>query len=142
MHPERRPIPDRSPEALEARLRALPPPPVPTGLEARLLAAIPAARPRRPRRWAVWFGGALAAACLLAALARYGRPGPGQVPRPAGSGLAAHGVPRPEEEPHGSAAWWQARRVLDEREIPPFAWPLSETSTLRVSIAIPPDPLN
>jgi hypothetical protein len=142
MHAERRPNPGHTPEALEARLRALPPPPVPTGLEARLLAAIPAAGTRRPRRWAVWVGGALAAACLLAALAWFGLPGPGAVPRPAGSGLAAHGVPRPEEGPDRSAACWQARRVLDEREIPPFAWPLPETSTLQVSTAIPPDPLN
>jgi hypothetical protein len=140
MHAERCPNPDHFSEALEARLRSLPLPPVPTGLEARLLAAIPAARPRRCRRWAVRVGGALAAACLLAALAWYGRPG--LVPRPAGSDLAAHGVPRPEEGPGRSAAWWQARRVLDEREIPPFAWPLPRTSALRVSTAIPPDPLN
>ena len=71
MHPQKRPGPDRSPEGLEARLRALPPPPVPAELEARLLAAIPAPRRRRP----IWAGvvGVLAAACLLAALAWRGR---------------------------------------------------------------------
>ena len=41
MQPQRRPNSDRSPESLEARLRALPAPPVPSDLEARILAAIP-----------------------------------------------------------------------------------------------------
>ena len=39
---QRRPNSDRSPESLEARLRALPQPPIPSELEARILAAIPA----------------------------------------------------------------------------------------------------
>ena len=38
---QRRPNSGRSPESLEARLRALPQPPVPGDLEARILAAIP-----------------------------------------------------------------------------------------------------
>ena len=71
---EKRPKPDGSPESLEARLRALPQPPVPAGLEARLLAAIPAKMPAPRQRWAVRVGvvsavGEVAAACLLAVLA-------------------------------------------------------------------------
>jgi len=77
---QRRPNSDRSPESLEARLCALPQPPIPVGLEARILAAIPA-RPSNndelprlarsgSRRWRliVWAGAsvAAAAACLLA----------------------------------------------------------------------------
>ncbi len=42
---QRRPNSDRSLESLEARLRALPQPPIPGELEARILAAI---RPERP----------------------------------------------------------------------------------------------
>src|SRR5690242_7462697 len=63
----------RSLEALEARLRHLPPPPVPGDLECRLISAIPVAQqlalPDR-RRWIVWAGlaGALAAACVFVAL--------------------------------------------------------------------------
>jgi len=75
MHPERRPNAGRSPESLEARLRALPQPPVPADLEARLLATIPAAILIPQRRWGVWVGalGALAAACLVVVLAWPGR---------------------------------------------------------------------
>ena len=76
MHPERRPSP--SPESLEARLRALPQPPVPAGLEA----------PIRP--------------------------------------------------PDG-AAWWLARRDLDEAETPAFAWPLEEAPPVTVATALSPD---
>src|SRR4051794_27832534 len=70
MHPEQQPNPSPSLEALEARLRALPAPPAPADLEARLLARIPAKKPAKPWRRAAWIGivGALAAACLLAAL--------------------------------------------------------------------------
>src|SRR5260370_22901790 len=67
---------DQSLESLEARLRALPPPPVPGDLETRLLSAIPAEMPTweqgsgSRRRWMVWVGlaGALAAACWLIVL--------------------------------------------------------------------------
>jgi WD40 repeat protein len=84
MHSERRPKPDRSPESLEARLRALPRPHVPAGLEARLLATIPADRPIPRRRRAAWIGavGTLAAACLLAVLVWPRRSGKVPVPSP------------------------------------------------------------
>jgi hypothetical protein len=61
-------------DALADRLRGLPEPPVPAGLEARLLAAIPAAgvfvpRPRRQLRWG-WLplAGVLTAAAVLLAI--------------------------------------------------------------------------
>jgi hypothetical protein len=72
-------------DALAARLRGLPEPPVPAGLEARLLAAIPgggapAPGPRPPRRWGrLLLGGAAAAAAVLLAflLANFfGKTGP------------------------------------------------------------------
>ena len=85
MQPHRRPDPDRSPDSLESRLRALPRPPVPADLEARILAAGPARasnampRPARAsRRWHLAVGVAaslaVAAACLLALRSW---PGPG-----------------------------------------------------------------
>jgi hypothetical protein len=138
MHPERRPNPDRSPEALEARLRALPPPPVPADLEARLLAAIPAKRPSA-RRWAVWAGvvGALAAACLLAVLGWPRRPARAPVPGPETRESAHKVPPRPAEE-DGIAALREARRVEDGGEPAPFTWPLDETP-VGVSTSIPPE---
>ncbi len=60
-----RPDHDETLDALADRLRRLPPPPVPEGLEARLLAAIPAAPRRRVRLARSW----IAAAVLLAAAA-------------------------------------------------------------------------
>jgi hypothetical protein len=129
MHPERPPSPDRSPEELETRLRALPPPPVPAGLEARLLAAIPGQLPVPRRRWAVWAGvaAALAAACLLAVLAwRRERNDP---------------VPGPDTGPSArvAPAWPETRRVQEGADLPPFSWPLEETSPLKASTSIPPD---
>src|SRR5262249_1259227 len=52
----------------ETRFRALPPPPLPDGLEERLLAAIPAALPKRHRSpWLLRIGAMAVAACLLVA---------------------------------------------------------------------------
>jgi hypothetical protein len=138
MHPET-PSAGRPPEKLEARLRALPPPPVPDGLEARLLAAVPAQRPAPRRRWAVWVGlAAAAAACLLAFVAWLGRDGKGPAPRPE---LPERVEEAPARPPDG-AAWWLARRDLDEAETPAFAWPLEETPPVTVAAAISPDLLN
>src|SRR5262245_35735495 len=101
MPPERRPSTDRSPEALEARLRALPRPPVPDGLEARLLAGVPAALPVPRRRWPIWAGAAaaLAAACLLAVLAWPGRHGKDPAPTPGASKSARQVPARPPDDP-------------------------------------------
>jgi hypothetical protein len=143
MHSEQRPNPDRSPEALEARLHALPQPPVPAGLETRLLAAIPAKLPSPRRSWAVRVGVAgVLAACLLAFLAWLGRDGKGPVPRspstePEITSLPA--TPRPPDDNAGVAVWLETRRVLEGGEPPAFAWPLEETPPLTVSTAIAPD---
>ncbi|HEV3259690.1 MAG TPA: hypothetical protein VG013_22675 [Gemmataceae bacterium] len=147
MHPERRPNPDRSPESLEARLRALPQPPVPADLEARLLATIPAEMPIPQRRWAVWVGavGALAAACLLAVLAWPERDDKHGALRP-GTREPVRRVPVPSPEKSEDSAriagWVAARRVLDGAETPTFTWPLEETTPIRVSSSIPPDLLD
>jgi hypothetical protein len=140
MHPERRPNPDRSAESLEARLRALPQPPIPGGLEARLLAAIPLKR-RSRRRWLVLVGvaSALAAACLLAVFARPGRNGTNRVPGPPAEEIAEQGTPRLPDDSAGITAWSQTRRVLDGAEPPPFTWPLSETPPFTATSA--PDDL-
>jgi hypothetical protein len=141
MHPERRPSPDRSPEGLEARLRALPPPPVPAGLEARLLATIPAKLSTPPRRWPMWVGvvGALAAACLLAVFAWRGRDRHDPAPDP-GTRPFVHEVPPPSpDDSTRIAVRPEARTDLEGAELPPFSWPLEETSPLRASTPIPPD---
>jgi hypothetical protein len=144
MHPERRPNPDRSPEALEARLRALPQPPVPADLEARLLATIPLELPLPPRRWAVWVGAAaaVAAACLLTVLAWLGRDGKNPVLSPATIASAYRVTPRPPDDSATIAPWLEARRALDEAKVPTFTWPLEEKSPMRVSISIPSDLLD
>ncbi len=140
MHPERRPSPGRSPESLEARLRALPQPPVPEGLEARLLAAVPARVPT-PRRWAVraLVAGALAAACLLAALAWPRRDGQPPGPAPAKQEAARTVTPQPPQPPPGVAAWARAGRDPERAELPPFTWPLGEAPPATLAAAISPD---
>jgi ferric-dicitrate binding protein FerR (iron transport regulator) len=143
MHPDRRPNPDRSPEALEGRLRALPQPPVPAGLEARLLASIPAARSISRRRWVVLAGaaGVLAAACLAAVIAWQGSDGKNAT-TPGTRDSAQLVTPKPPHDSSGIASWREARRVLDGSEIPAFAWPLEERSPITVFTSIPPDLLD
>lgn len=150
---QRRPNSDRSPESLEARLRALPQPPIPSELEARILAAIPARSanndelPRlarsASRRWrlTVWAGAsvAAAAACLLAvrfwpepadqhtAPILLADPGSTKFPRQA--------TPRPQSD----SPWFMAHQDLVETEMPTFIWPIQEKSPLMVSTALRPD---
>jgi hypothetical protein len=126
MHLENRP----TPEALEARLRALPSPPVPGGLEARLLAGIPAEVPIARRRWPVWVGvgAAAAAACVLAVLAWLGHDKGISLPDPQPSELVHKDTPRLPDE-----------FVAPPEIVPTFHWPLEDTSPLTVSIAIPPE---
>src|SRR5262249_48766114 len=131
-------------EALAARLRALPQPPVPADLEARLLATIPAAMPGPRRRRAVWVGvgGALAAACLLAILAWSGHDREKPVPNPPTSASAFQAPSRPPDGSAGSPDWLEARRNPDGPDMPPFTWPLEEKSAFKVSTSIPPDLLD
>ena len=58
-------------DAMAERLRGLPAAPVPAGLEAKLLATIPARLGPRPRRRAPWLLVAAAAAVLLAFVLGY-----------------------------------------------------------------------
>ncbi len=145
MHPKQ----DRSAESLEARLRALPPPPVPSDLEARLLAAIPASAPsavRRSqllqRRWLIWagVGGALAAASLLVVLfwPKSSREDLNRIK----AGFANQDTPRPPHDSPDIAHVQFARQVRDDTALPPFTWPIEETTPLTASISIPSDLLN
>jgi hypothetical protein len=143
MRSERRPNPDRSLESLEARLRALPKPPVPADLEARLQATIPAKLPIPPRDWVLWVRvvGAMAAACLLAVLAWPGRDGKSPVSTPPTSQPTDPVAPRQPVDSAKIAAWRIARQGLDE-EMPAFTWPLAGTELMRGSTSIPPDLLD
>jgi hypothetical protein len=144
MHPEKRPNPDRPLEALEAQLRALPQPPIPADLEARLLATIPAELSRPQRRWGVWVGvlGTLAAACVLAVIA-WPRPN-AEHPIPSSKRIASapQAIPRPPVDSAGIASLRASRPIVDEAEPPTFTWPLPEPSPLRFSNSIPPDLLD
>ncbi len=147
MLPQRRPISDRSSESLEARLRALPPPPVPVDLEARLLAAIPAetshkmprvARGFGRRRLLAWAGAAagLAAVCLLAVLLRPGPVIKKSVPRVVLKTENKATRPIKSGQPGDAltiTSWLEARRNLDSPESPQFTWPIQEQSPLMVS---------
>jgi hypothetical protein len=120
-------------EELEQRLRALPEPPVPEGLEARLLAAIPAdvvCVPRWRRPALLWGAAAALAACLVIALLSWPRrPDPGP---PA----FAHIEPRPaidqprtnQEAPVERPSGMSAGAV--EVAARPFVWPVDGTMTL------------
>jgi hypothetical protein len=142
MLPRRLPKWDRSPESLEARLRALPQQPVPADLEARLLGAIPAGEsketPRRslasrPWRLAVCAGAAavMAAACLLAV-----RTWPRSETKTTlqnAQGVAVNSEKAaPDQAGYflGSTSWLAVRRDPDGAEREPFSWPIQEKSPL------------
>jgi hypothetical protein len=157
MQPQRRPNSGRSLESLESRLRALPPPPVPGHLEARLLAAVPAepsnAMPRwerdvRTRRLAVWAGTAVAvaAACLLAVRLWPGLDWKVTVPssvRNPEKWQTPHQVTRqPSGESLNITSWIKAQPDLDGTARPPFTWPIQEKSPLMVLTSRRPDLLD
>jgi hypothetical protein len=137
---DRYPKPDRFAESLEERLRALPQPAVPAGLEARLLATIPAEPAMPRRRWVVRGGmlGALAAACLLAILAWHGQTDQARVSSRPTSKPVRNIARRPPVD-STDLAWLLSRRALDNPEPPAFAWPVRETTPIRLSTPIPPD---
>ena len=150
---QRRPSSDRSLESLEARLRALPQPPIPSELEARILAAIPArpsnndelrhGRSSASRRWrlTVWAGAsvAAAAACLLAVRfwpePDHQHTAPILVADPGSTESARQATPRPQSD----SPWFMAHQDLVETEMPTFTWPIQEKSPLMVSTALRPD---
>ncbi len=140
MHPERRLNPQRSPEALEEKLRALPQPSVPDGLESRLLAGIPASLPARRRRWPVWVAavGVVAAACVLVVLVWSGRdrkePGRsvdnGETVRKESPQRSIH----PEEN---NPPLPRLGRDLDAENLPAFTWPIPESSPETILTSLP-----
>jgi hypothetical protein len=141
MHSNRRPDPNRSPEALEARLRALPQPRIPAALKARLLATAPPVKPLPRERWA-------ARAVVLAVTSAAGvmivlnwRPQhEGELLRsPAASEPRRHDIERPSFESTSIASLRTDHRLLDEQNPPAFTWPLDASATLRASISIPAD---
>ena len=163
MPPERSEKP--GPESLEARLRRLPPPPVPADLESKLLAAIPVGvssgaasgvalaprvlpaltQPGSPGRWVRWIGGvsALAAACLLIVLVWPKRDGQKPMPGPKVDRSVASG-PANSVSPQSSqdTPWLQARRAPDDLKLAPFTWPIEETRPMTVASSIPGDLLD
>jgi hypothetical protein len=157
MRSQRRPRSDRSPESLETRLRALPQPPVPSDLEARLLAVISV---RTPNQWplsvraslgwrlAVWAGAsvAVAAGCFLAV--RFW-PGPGDqnvargtIPNAVSTDRAPQLTHRQAGESLWTTPWLRAQQELDGTDLPTFTWPIQEKSPLMVSTALRPDLLD
>jgi hypothetical protein len=144
MRSDERPNPDRSPEALEARLRALPQPPVPAHLEALLLATVPGAKPISPRRRAVRaiVLGLASAACVMAVLARRPPHGKDHPTIPVPGEPAQQDVRRLAFESTSIAAWRVDPRLLDEEKLPAFTWPLDETAIPRASTSIPADLLD
>jgi hypothetical protein len=152
MLPQRRPNSDRSGESLEARLRALPPEPIPGDLEARLLAAIPVQASneiprlaRTARRLAVWAGAAaaVAAACLLAVVLWPGtgvkNPVHSLVAKSEKRQLARQDTSKRSGDSRSIMPWLEIRRDPDGTEMPTFTWPVQEESPLMVSTSIPPD---
>jgi hypothetical protein len=148
MLPQRRPISDRSSESLEARLRALPPPPVPVDLEARILAAIPAEPPNKMPRvargfgrrpLAAWAGAAavVVAVALLAVLLRRGPDTEKNTPNVVSNTQNTKAARQVKTQQPGYAlgvtSWLRARRDLDPAESPLFIWPIQEKSPLMVS---------
>ncbi|MGH7140482.1 MAG: hypothetical protein ACREHD_32510 [Pirellulales bacterium] len=109
---------------------------MPADLERRLLAAIPthrsvAQRPSLTWRSLAWTGGcaALAAACLLAFLARSWS----DAQRPAADrGTPRRLAPAPNTESH-AIAWGRTRPIFDSSKPPKFAWPLAGVSSIAAS---------
>jgi hypothetical protein len=158
MLPRRLPNSDRSSESLEAWLLDLPKPPVPSDLEARILAAIPArsAAYQMPRlgasalrrRLVLWASASIAAAaaCLLAVrfwpepVDRNSAHDVVVTPSPTGPGQQ-----RTHRQP-GESLWTtpllKAGQELEGTEMPTFSWPVQEKSPLLVSTAVTRDLLD
>jgi hypothetical protein len=147
MHSPENPKPGQSPEALEARLRALPDPPVPAGLEARLLAAIPTTVATGvpvgvPVARQEWFAvastiGALAAVCLLAIFARHAGDDTSEVPGHRVSPPPAQISSQPANEFAGVVLSPIDSRILKGAGMSTFRWPIQEISPIRASPSVP-----
>jgi len=162
MQSQESPHPDPSLRALEARLRALPEPAVPAGLEARLLAAVLANVAIDPVRSRVatniptdfkvarqgWVAVAsailaLATVCLLAVFAARGRNG--------GEGLVAiHDVSLPASQNRSLPMDELTdivlspldERILHRAGLSTFRWPIQEPPSVKASYSIPRDQLD
>jgi hypothetical protein len=143
MQSDERPNPDPSREALKAKLRALPQPPVPAHLEALLLATVPRAMPTPPRRWAAraTMLGVASAVCVMAVLAWRRDLGTNHLRTPV-RGQPAQVIRRPAIESTSVAAWRGDPRLLDEEKPPAFTWPIDDTAIPRASSPIPADLLD
>jgi len=147
MHSPENPISGQSPEALEARLRALPDPPVPAGLEARLLAAIPTTVPPGvpigvPVARQGWFAvastiGALAAVCLLAIFAYHEGDDTSVVSGRRMSRPPTQISSQPANEFAGVVLSPLDSRILKGAGMSTFRWPIQEISPIRASPSIP-----
>jgi hypothetical protein len=144
MQSDPHPNPDRSREALEARLRALPRLAVPVELEGRLLAAAPARLPIRQRRRAFRVGllAALAATCLLAVLTWRRPRGEHVVAVPKANEPAPRAVVPPSNEFPSIASWRKTQSLPDGGEIPSFTWPVEERWSVRAATSIPAELLD
>ena len=124
-----RPDRDETLEALAERLRRLPPPPVPAGLEARLLAAVPAAPPtatRRLRRGAATAVLLAAASTLFALRLPNHEPAPQTAP-PTADAPTLWRYEQALRDSDGDAG------VAVNRAVPPFEWPVEGPETVFAS---------
>src|SRR5262249_47205663 len=130
-------------ESLEARVRGLPAPPIPAGLESRLLSSVPATIPTSLPRWPRYSGAlaAIAAAVVLAVVVWQLRPGKSAIQGPPAPN-SARVVQADSPSALDVAADPSARRILDEPELPLFSWPIQETSPMRASTSIASDRLD
>jgi len=80
-----------------------------------------------PVRPVVWVFGALAAACVLAFLAWLGRDRADQVQGPPRGRPTEQAAIVPPGDPDGVAPLLEARRDLQEAQMPAFAWPVRAT---------------
>ena len=132
MHSPRPNNPDPSAGSLEARLRALPQPAVPSGLERRLLANIPATAkaPRRLRRVAALVGLA-AAACLVAVVVHFMR-AHGPEEQHVADLKRAHNNGQVNSSDSGKSGQFVSRGTAADFSgslgPPGFAWPLAGSS--------------
>jgi hypothetical protein len=145
MHPERRLNPQRSPESLGEKLRSLPQPALPAGLESRLLAGIPPSMPTPRLRWPVWAGvaGIVAAACLLVVLAWPRRDRKEPIPNPENRETVHKDTSQRSNDPEDIIPNPRTfGRDLDEADLPAFNWPISETTPGTLLTSLPADPLD
>jgi hypothetical protein len=151
MHSDEDPKPDPSLEAIAARLRALAAPPVPAGLEARLLAAICELRPGRispvsvadsgnqRQAWLALASSVLALATVefVAVFAWHGGGDKGFIPVSDTAPLVDHDSISAADEWAGIAMSSIDRRMFSASDLSAFRWPVQEWSPAKVSSTIP-----